>query len=212
MFETFKKNFSKPEGIYGAFAGKIMAWENKEINKWTIAHLNVQSGDHVLEVGFGPGYSIEHMMENYLSLKVDGVDVSETMKAQAEKRLEKYILDGNVRLFLGDIEKASLPRGTYDKVLSVNNYTIWSKPGKGLQNLYDAMKPGGKIAITMQPREKDASANKTRMVGKQIHDDLKACGFSNIDLFFKNVHPELTVCVTGVKPERQDAPYVSTQK
>ncbi|MDQ0247448.1 cyclopropane fatty-acyl-phospholipid synthase-like methyltransferase [Bacillus fengqiuensis] len=200
MFKEFKKSFSKPEGIYGTIAGKIMAWENKEINEWTLAHLNIQSGDHVLEVGFGPGYSIEHMMENYLSLKVDGVDVSETMKNQAEKRLEKQIRDGNVRLLLGDIEKIHLPTGIYDKVLSVNNYTIWNEPRKGLQNLYDAMKPGGKIAITMQPREDDASANKTRMFGKQIHDDLQAFGFKHIDLHFKDVYPELTVCVTGFKP------------
>lgn len=200
MFQTFKKSFSKPEGIYGAIAGKIMAWENKEINEWTIAHLNLRSGDHVLEVGFGPGYSIEHMTENYLSLKADGVDVSKTMKTQAEKRLKKQIGDGHVRLLLGDIKKIHLPIGIYDKVLSVNNYTIWTEPRKGLQNLYHAMKPGGKIAITMQPREDDASANKTRLFGKQIHDDLKACGFNNIDLHFKNVHPELTVCVTGFKP------------
>ncbi|WP_235867367.1 class I SAM-dependent methyltransferase [Priestia abyssalis] len=202
MFKAFKKNFSKPEGIYGVITGKIMAWENKEINEWTLAHLNIQSGDHVLEVGFGPGYSIEHMMKNYLSLNVDGVDVSETMKTQAEKRLEKQSREGNVQLFLGDIEKVHLPSGTYDKVLSVNNYTIWNKPRKGLQNLYDAMKPGGKIAITMQPREDDASANKTRMFGKQIHDDLQACDFNNINLYFKDIHPELTVCVTAFKPRR----------
>lgn len=203
MFDTFKKNFSKPKGIYGTIAGKIMAWENKEINEWTLAHLNLQSGDHVLEIGFGPGYSIEHMMKNYLSLKVDGVDVSETMKTQAEKRLKKQIGDGHVRLLLGDIEKIHLASGTFDKVLSVNNYTIWTKPRKGLQNLYDAMKPGGKIAITMQPREDDASANKTRMFGKQIHDDLKACGFKYIDLHFKDVYPELTVCVTAFKPRNK---------
>jgi cyclopropane fatty-acyl-phospholipid synthase-like methyltransferase len=199
MFETFKRNFSKPAGLYGIIAGKIMAWENKDINNWTIAHLNLQAGDRVLEVGFGPGYSMEYMVKHYASLNVDGVDVSETMKAQAEKRLSSHIDSGDVRLFLGDIETIILPHETYHKILSVNNYTIWNEPRNGLQNLYQTLKPGGKIAITMQPREDDASANKTRMFGKQIHDDLKACGFRQIHLAFKDIQPELTVCVTGVK-------------
>ncbi|WP_377918249.1 hypothetical protein [Bacillus songklensis] len=61
MLETFKKNFSKPEGVYGAIAGKIMAWENKTINEWAIVHLNLKAGEHILEVGFGPGYSMEQL-------------------------------------------------------------------------------------------------------------------------------------------------------
>jgi hypothetical protein len=34
LLETFKKNFSQPEGMYGAIAGKIMDWENKMTEKW----------------------------------------------------------------------------------------------------------------------------------------------------------------------------------
>ncbi|MFB8733294.1 hypothetical protein ACEQPO_03140 [Bacillus sp. SL00103] len=40
------------------------------------------------------------------------------------------------------------------KVLSVNNFTIWDDPKTGLLNLYHTLKPGGKLVIVMQPREK----------------------------------------------------------
>ena len=51
--------------------------------------------------------------------------------------------------------KTRLPADQYDKVLSVNNYTIWDDPKAGALNLYHTLKPGGTLVIVMQPREKE---------------------------------------------------------
>lgn len=200
MFEKFKENFSRPKGLMGSVAGKIMAFENQEINKWTIEHLQVHPNDHVLEVGYGPGYSIECLTKEYSHIQVDGIDPSQQMKEQAEHRLKDEVEEGRVSFFVGPIETAELKANSYQKVLSVNNYTIWDDPLKGLTNLYQSMAPGGKIAITMQPREEDACADKTRMFGRKIEEDLRQCGFQDIETRFRKVRPELTVCVTAVKP------------
>jgi len=199
MFSAFKKNFSKPKGFFGIIAGKIMAWENQTINKWTISRLKIKRGDTILEIGFGPGSSMGYMLKQYPQIKIDGVDVSDTMKEQAEKHLEAYVEAGKVNLITADAENVDLYHDYYDIILSVNNYTIWDNPRKGLENITSALKPGGTIAITMQPREEDASAEKTKMFGRQIQEDMSACGYENIKVGYKKVRPELTVCVTGRK-------------
>ncbi|MGO4076342.1 methyltransferase domain-containing protein, partial [Staphylococcus aureus] len=71
-----------------------------------------------------------------------------------------------VRLYVGKIEKTRLPGEQYDKVLSVNNFTIWDDPKTGLLNLYHTLKPGGTLVIVMQPREKVADANRTKEMGE----------------------------------------------
>ncbi|WP_232233693.1 class I SAM-dependent methyltransferase [Bacillus sp. J33] len=85
MFELLAKQFEKPEGILGKLAGKIMYFENRKINKWTIRKLNIKRRDSILEVGYGPGYSILFIMDNYRHVEADGVDVSEDMKTAASK-------------------------------------------------------------------------------------------------------------------------------
>ncbi|MRX72364.1 methyltransferase domain-containing protein [Bacillus lacus] len=200
MMDALSKNFRKPEGILGKIAGKVMSWENQEINEWTVEKLEIQSGDNVLEIGYGPGYGIEYILSNYEGTSVDGADVSETMKEQAGKRLQSFIEEGRARLWAVDIEKAELEKESYDRVLSVNNYTIWDSPREGLENVVAALRPGGRAAITMQPRQEDAATEKTKKYAKQIQDDFLACGMENIEVSYKDVRPELTVCVTAVKP------------
>ncbi|MCM3164815.1 class I SAM-dependent methyltransferase [Metabacillus litoralis] len=199
MINSFKKQFSVPNGLLGRVAGIIMAMENKKLNKWTLSHLHIDGSDRILEVGYGSGKCIEYMLKANRTIKIDGLDVSKTMKAQAEHRLGNYVESGQVTLMLGDVEKVRLDEEKYDKVVTVNNYTIWSHPERGLQRLHQVMKIGGKIAITMQPREENASSIKTRMFANQIYKNLSDCGFSEINIFYKRIHPELAVCVTAVK-------------
>ncbi|WP_226671369.1 class I SAM-dependent methyltransferase [Metabacillus litoralis] len=201
MIKSFKKQFSKPDGFLGVIAGKIMALENRKLNSWTISSLGIKDHDVVLEIGYGSGMSMEKILKQHKNIMIDGIDVSETMQKQAAKRLDHDIKNQKVHLMIGDVEKVNLNPCTYNKIMTVNNYTIWDHPEKGLANLYDSLKPKGKIAITMQPREENASSAKTRMFAKQIFNDLTTCGFLDIKVQFKRIRPELAVCVTAVKGE-----------
>ncbi|MDQ0217878.1 class I SAM-dependent methyltransferase [Peribacillus cavernae] len=198
MLGTLAKQFRKPEGILGKLAGKIMFFENRKINRWTIDRLTVKPGDYVLEVGFGPGYAIEEMFQKQRNLKIDGIDISDTMVQDAHDRNEKAIVNGRLKLYEGEIEDYNQELYRYDKVLSVNNYPLWKNKKKSLVRIHQLMKDGGKIAITVQPREEDASREKTFFHAFQIEQDLFYVGFRDISVKFKKVKPELTVCVTGI--------------
>lgn len=198
MLETIAKQFRKPVGILGKLAGLVMSFENRKINRWTIDRLKVKPGDHILEVGFGPGYAIEEMLQQYTNVKIDGVDVSEAMLEAARIRNEKAIDKGRLDLYQEDVADYHQPDYQYDKVISVNNYPLWKNKRKSLMRIHQLMKDGGKIAITVQPREEDASREKTFSHASQIEQDLCYAGFRDISVKFKKVKPELTVCVTGV--------------
>ncbi|MCY8031614.1 class I SAM-dependent methyltransferase [Bacillus inaquosorum] len=196
MINMLSKKFSKPKGVFGMIAGYIMAAENRTLNQWTIDQLGITRGDSILEVGFGPGYCMQQVLKREKDVDLHGIDVSEVMLKLAARRVKSK----PVRLIQGSVETFPLTDSFYNKVISVNNYTIWNDQTKGMKQIYRALKPGGKAAITMQPREADASPKKTKSFGKQMIADFKAAGFEVIELQFKNIKPELSVCVTAKKP------------
>ncbi|SPU01835.1 class I SAM-dependent methyltransferase [Bacillus tequilensis] len=196
MINMLSKKFSRPKGVFGMLAGYIMAAENQTLNQWTIDQLGVRRGDSILEIGFGPGYCMQQMLKREKAVELHGIDISEAMLKLAARRVKSK----GVRLIQGNIETFPLAASFYDKVISVNNYTIWNDQTKGVRQIYRALKPGGKAAITMQPREADASPEKTKSFGQQMIADFKAAGFEDIELHFKNIKPELSVCATAKKP------------
>lgn len=198
MFKAIKESFRKPKGLLGVVAGKIMEWENKTLNQWGIRHLQIRPGNRILEVGFGPGYSLDYMLDYYRKVEVHGIDISETMTNQAEERLQEEAAAGRVKLMTGDIGQTKLPQ-QYDRILTVNNYTLWEDREKGLRNVYESLQPGGRVVIVMQPREEDASSQKTYEYSRFIQKDLRQCGFRKIRVRFKKIKPELAVCVTALK-------------
>ena len=196
--ETMDKQFEQPKGILGKIAGFIMNLENRKINKWTLQHVNPQKGDTILEIGYGPGYAIKKLMDAKSGVTLHGIDLSSNMEKMAEKKNSEAVEKGKVKLYSGDISEYKAPL-QYDKVYTVNNYPLWEKKEKSLERIYQLLKEGGRIVITVQPREDDADDAKTRRLGKSIKNDLKKAGFQSIRIHYKKVRPVLTVCVTANK-------------
>ncbi|GAB7386269.1 hypothetical protein BSNK01_01040 [Bacillaceae bacterium] len=84
---------------------------NKELNQWTISLLNVQPNDRILEVGFGPGIAIQEISGMIEDGSIVGIDPSQTMLSQAQKRNAFAIRQGKVRLYLSSVE--NLPAFDY---------------------------------------------------------------------------------------------------
>ncbi|WP_419881052.1 class I SAM-dependent methyltransferase [Peribacillus sp. B-H-3] len=197
MIEILAKQFRRPDGLLGRLAGKIMLFENRRINRWTIDLLNIKPGDYLLEIGFGPGYAIKEIFRRHHNVKIDGIDVSVSMTKEAEKRNSKNAEEGRLQLYSGDVSDFKQDLYRYDKVFSVNNYPLWKNPKKELIRIHHLMKDGGTIAITVQPREEDASREKALSHAIEIEQALFHAGFRSISVKFKKIRPQLTVCVTA---------------
>jgi ubiquinone/menaquinone biosynthesis C-methylase UbiE len=86
MLKNFNSQFAHPEGWVGRFVGTILVLKNRARNAWTISMLDIQSDDQVLEIGFGPGQAIQEIAKLTPNGFVAGIDLSDTMVAQASKR------------------------------------------------------------------------------------------------------------------------------
>ena len=196
---SIQKHFKRPKGFLGWFVGKVMEFDNRKINNWSIKQLAIQNGERILEVGYGPGYCIRRISKLYPGSFVDGVDISDTMKETAQSKNEEAIEKGRVRLFVQDISQFELNDVQYDRILSVNNYPLWNDQKQALIHLYKMLKTDGTLLITVQPRGDEERDSKARGYGAEISQALQKTGFKNITVSYKDANPSLTVSVKCVK-------------
>jgi ubiquinone/menaquinone biosynthesis C-methylase UbiE len=131
-----------------------MARQHRPENAWTVGLLDAQPADHTLEVGFGPGIAVEMLALVVTSGLVAGVDFSSAMVAAARRRNRAAVHAGRVDLRRG--EAASLPFGDarFDKAYSIHSIYFWPKALDGLREIRRVLKPGGKVVVTILPKER----------------------------------------------------------
>ena len=196
------QQFGKPSGLLGVLVGFIMRVRpsNRLRSVRTLQLLNIRPEDRVLEVGFGPGLAVAGAPERAPAGKVVGIDHSPLMLRQARRRNAKAIRAGRVELLLESAD--ALPRfeERFDKILAVNVYMFWDDPASVLTSLRSLMKPGGVIALTLQPRRRGATADDTLAAAKRMAASLEAAGFGEVRTQILEMAPVAAACVLGRNP------------
>jgi ubiquinone/menaquinone biosynthesis C-methylase UbiE len=191
--------FRKPTGKIGWFVGQVMALKNKERSQWVLSLLKVQPDDQILEIGFGPGTDIQRISQKISRGFVAGIDYAEIMVCQASKRNASAIRAGKVKLQCATASKLPYDDQSFDKVFSINVAQFWDQPLQVLAEVQRVLKPGGLVAIAVQPRDRGATEETARAVGKKLVEYLTDAGFQQIRLETKSLKPISIVCALGIK-------------
>jgi SAM-dependent methyltransferase len=184
---------------------------NRRRNLWVVEQLQVRPADHVLEIGFGPGLAVQALAARITSGSVCGLDHSERMLAMARRRNAAAVRAGIVDLRLGSIEDAAGFGRLFDKALLVNVVQFWDDPGAALQALGRRLRPGGCVAVALQPRWRGATAADTARSGEKIASTLVTGGYRQVRIETLPLRPIPVVCVlatvgpTGASPESSSA-------
>jgi len=95
-----------------------------------------------LDLGIGSGGLALQLLIKYSNLKIDGIDLSESMLQKAEGKLAKY--QDRINLIQADFTKKELS-DNYDFVYSVFaiHYVTDSAKRKLFEDIYDHLKPDG---------------------------------------------------------------------
>lgn len=107
--------------------------------------LDAQPGEHVLDVGCGPGLYLAEVVEAVgPGGMVVGVDASEEALAAAGRRCEG---EGNVKLFEGDATAMPVGDASFDAALSVQVLEYVHDVPAALAEIRRVLRPGGRVVL-----------------------------------------------------------------
>lgn len=193
---------SVPGGLWRRVAGHLPGGGNRALHDWVIAQLDVRPGDGILELGCGPDAAMHRILKTCKSIYVVGVDASADAVEQAWDKNRRAIRAGRAMLVQTDAARG-LPAFAvpFARAVAVNATLPAKQAVAILRVVRRAMAPGGRIAIAVQPQDKEATEADARRIGKDIRRHLEAAGFATVRLHEKVLRPAAAVCVTGVNPK-----------
>lgn len=191
--------FRQPHGPVGHLAGWIMARRpsNRERNLWTLSILGVEPNQRVLEIGFGPGYAIEQLLERCPSARITGIDHSAAMVRQAGRRNRAALGRGTVRLLCLGVEGLDRLEGPFDRVFSSNAAQFWPDRVRVFRDIRSILAPGGRVVTTYLPRHPGATDEDAVRFGEALVGDMARAGLSDPRLERGPRTPVLTVSAVG---------------
>ncbi len=204
LWHSLAQQFRQPSGLVGKIAGLLFRM-NREGIEWTIDLLEIQPTDHVLEIGFGPGYGIQQVARLAAQGRVAGMDFSETMLQQASRGNAEAIASGKVELRLGDASVLPHPDNSFHKAFATNVVYFWKDPVVVLQEIRRVMKPGGRLALYVISKEDIANFKVTQTglyhlyTGEELVQLLTQAGFHQARFLTKTERLRTGVCALGEK-------------
>ncbi len=199
------EQFHHPSGWLGRLAGWMMATRqsNLERNRWTVDLLDLKKGDHVLELGPGPGVTLGLLMGKVPDGLVVGLDHSETMLGQCGKRNSKAVNENKLKLVQGSFTALPDLPGPFDRIIAVNSLQFDGMTNDTLSRITGLLKHGGMIAVTFQPRGANPTDEKALAFGERVAGLLKTTGLVNIRTEKLPMEPVCAVCVLAERNEGQ---------
>jgi ubiquinone/menaquinone biosynthesis C-methylase UbiE len=174
-----------PTGMLGRLIGRIMVKETAAANEQALRLLRLIPTDHVLEVGFGHGRTIQLAADALARGFVAGVDPSEEMVRMASRRNRHHIASGRVALTLSDALPLPFPDCSFDKVYCVHVLYFWLAPRDQLQEILRVLKNGGSFVLGFRAHSDARAADFPPSVYRfyepeQVESLLADCGFQAI--------------------------------
>ncbi|MEM1228558.1 MAG: class I SAM-dependent methyltransferase [Planctomycetota bacterium] len=141
-----------------------------------ISRLEIPSGASVLEVGVGTGLSLESYPEH---ANITGVDLSESMLAEAESWIEKRGWE-HIDVAPMNAEQLEFPDASFDFVTSFHTVSVVSDPAQMMSEVVRVCRPGGRILVInhfrsdnpLIARVVDSAGGLTRRLGWRTDLDL----------------------------------------
>jgi ubiquinone/menaquinone biosynthesis C-methylase UbiE len=124
--------------------GDEMEDHHSDITDQTIALMNIQPTDRILDLGCGTGWASRRLARMASGGEVVGLDVADEMLHRAEEASSEF---NNIRYVWGSAENIPALDSLFTKVLSVESFYYYADQNKALRELKRVMAPEGKLFI-----------------------------------------------------------------
>jgi ubiquinone/menaquinone biosynthesis C-methylase UbiE len=145
------KQLSHPTGLFGSIMARLMNRHNAKMNAFAMEQLDLKPTDRVLEIGFGGGLNLSHLISNVAF--VAGVDRSSAMVKRAKKYFRDAVSSGRADFREGSVEAIPFESESFDKVCTVNTIYFWNSLEAGFAEIYRILSPTGRAVIGFLPKD-----------------------------------------------------------
>ena len=191
-------NFRQPAGFSGRLTGYLMSLKSKQRSDWTVEQLNIQPYQHLLEVGYGPGNTLEEVARKLKVGFLAGIDDSIAMYQQAYRRNRRFIQQQLLQLQIGQLYELSYPPHYFHTIYGSNVHFSWKDPQMEFMRLSSLLRSRGKLVMVFQPRGVRGEAA-IRETAERTGEDLIAAGLEDLRIEYRDMYPVTCVSVTGFK-------------
>lgn len=197
---TFRDQFAWPQGFQGRIVGHLLALKNQRRGRWVVAQLQLEPGHRVLEIGFGPGADLARVSKRVTEGMLAGVDPSDVMLAQAQRRNRAVARAGRLVLERGTAEKLPFASATFDRVFAINSVQFWGDVDACVAEARRVLAPGGRLVIAIQPRNRGATAATADAWAQRLATVFETAGLVDIADSRLDIAPVPVACVQGTAP------------
>lgn len=180
----WRRQFGRPTGWRGEAVGHLMALKNAGMSRLAVELLAVEPESRVLEIGFGPGKGILEATRRATRGFVAGIDSSEVMLRQAERRNRRFIAESRVELRQGSVDALPFEDGSFTHVFEVNSFHHWPSPEAGLREIRRVLSDGGRLLLCLRMKHPGRSflvaPGHTADEVARVTELVRSTGFRNV--------------------------------
>jgi ubiquinone/menaquinone biosynthesis C-methylase UbiE len=185
-----------------------MGWDKEFRNlKW----FGLQNGMSVLELGSGPGFVTEHLVNSLPDSHITALEIDGTLLEKAKNLLD-YVPSSRLKWVESSVYQTGLPDHSYDFAIARLLFLHLHNPMEALLEIYRVLKPGGKLVIididdgvfgTVYPNMEllpfiikkvanhQAAAGGNRYIGRSLPRLLTQAGYTDVDMDVVIQHSDL---------------------
>ncbi len=205
----------KPSGWFGrTVAPRVFNKENHELEQFGLELMKPQPSDHILEIGFGNGRLLSHILPLLKDGKASGIDLSPEMVALATQRNRQWIDKGMLDLVTGSVEQIPYVDSSFHQVFTANTIYFWPEPEQNLREVKRVIAENGRFLCAMRLRHQmtgRASAFQRSVVNEnldvfqhlysedEVQELFKRAGFRDVRIHTKTGSKEHLYIVEGRK-------------
>lgn len=127
--------------------------------RWSVDLMDVQPGDHVLEIGCGPGYGAELICSRLETGKLFAIDRSESGVDRTKRRCARYLEAGRLTVRQIDLATLRVPVKRLHKVYAFNVNLFWVRDcADEVALLHERVLPGGAVYLFFEATRPDQIA------------------------------------------------------
>lgn len=137
------RQLRQPEGNIGIAVAHWTSEANRQGIADTVAFLGIETGNRVLEIGFGDGSAVRDVLAQASSVRYVGLDISPTMVEEARRLNAPLAADGSATFHLGSADAMPFADDSFDRIFSIGVIHFWDDPEAALKEVRRVLRPGG---------------------------------------------------------------------